>query len=329
QPDWDTTGESGYAGWYFGNVVAAAGDVNGDGYGDILIGDDKYDNEETDEGRVLVYHGGANGLSDPQLPDWTADECDQYQCKFGAAAGAAGDFNGDGYDDVIVGAPYYSNSLHWEGAAFIYYGSAAGLSAVSDWQVESDKAEARLGAAVSAAGNVNGDGYDDVLVGSPYYEHGDEKEGISAVFFGPGDDGSLPIADFSASPLSGTAPLTAAFTNLSQNSVSYLWQFGDGSTSTQISPVHVYTQTGAYTVTLTAYGTNGLPDDNIRPNYITVTEPVSVTADFSAAPLSGTAPLTVTFANASTGADSHVWQFGDGATSTEINPTHTYTQTGI
>ncbi|MCP4424063.1 MAG: PKD domain-containing protein, partial [Chloroflexi bacterium] len=143
------------------------------------------------------------------------------------------------------------------------------------------------------------------------------------------DGGSLPIADFSASPLSGAAPLTAAFTNLSQNSVSYLWEFGDGSTSTQLSPVHVYTQTGAYTVTLTAYDAGGWPDERTRASYITVTDPVSVTADFSATPLNGAAPLAVTFANLSTGATDYVWQFGDGATSTEINPTHTYTQTGI
>ncbi|MCP4426971.1 MAG: PKD domain-containing protein, partial [Chloroflexi bacterium] len=83
-------------------------------------------------------------------------------------------------------------------------------------------------------------------------------------------------ADFTAVPLTGTAPLTVSFTNASVNAASYLWQFGDGSTSTQISPVHVYTQTGVYTVTLTAYGTVGLPSVLDRNHYITVTNSSSL-----------------------------------------------------
>ena len=88
-------------------------------------------------------------------------------------------------------------------------------------------------------------------------------------------------------------------TNLSTGSyTSTLWTFGDGGTSTAISPTHLYTNPGVYTVTLTIAditATIGLT----RSNYITVYQPV--TADFSATPLSGTAPLTVTFTNQSTG----------------------------
>ena len=131
------------------------------------------------------------------------------------------------------------------------------------------------------------------------------------------------IPDFSASPLSGVAPLSVTFDNLSTGSyTSTLWMFGDGGTSTVISPTHLYTIPGVYTVTLTIADITATASLT-RSNYITVYQPV--VADFSATPLSGTAPLTVTFTNQSTGDYTDLmWNFGDGITSTLINPTHTY-----
>lgn len=136
-----------------------------------------------------------------------------------------------------------------------------------------------------------------------------------------------PISvDFAANPLSGTVPLTVTFANSSTNAILYLWDFGDTLTSTEVSPAHSYTQAGIYSVTLTAVGLSG-SETLTYPNYLTVYEPV--VAGFSAAPLTGTVPLTVTFANSSTGASSYVWNFGDGITDTTANPTHVYTQTGV
>ncbi len=131
------------------------------------------------------------------------------------------------------------------------------------------------------------------------------------------------IPDFSASPLSGVAPLSVTFDNLSTGSyTSTLWTFGDGGTSTVISPTHLYTIPGVYTVTLTIADITATASLT-RNNYITVYQPV--VADFGATPLSGTAPLTVTFTNQSTGDYTDLmWNFGDGITSTLINPTHTY-----
>ncbi|HSN75674.1 MAG TPA: integrin alpha, partial [Anaerolineae bacterium] len=110
----------------FGGSVGTAGDVNGDGYADVIVGATYFDNGQTDEGRAFVYHGGAAGLS--VAPAWTA-ESDQADAYFGGSVGTAGDVNGDGYADVVVGATYFDNGQTDEGRAFVYYGNGgAGLT---------------------------------------------------------------------------------------------------------------------------------------------------------------------------------------------------------
>jgi len=78
-----------------------------------------------------------------------------------------------------------------------------------------------------------------------------------------------PGVDFSAAPLSGTVPLTVTFTNATGGAAPYLWDFGDEVTSTLVSPVHPYTRTGVYTISLAADGPGG-SDTLTRTNYITV-----------------------------------------------------------
>ena len=116
-----------------------------------------------------------------------------------------------------------------------------------------------------------------------------------------------PVASFSANPLSGASPLPVQFTDTSTNSpVSWSWNFGDGGTSTTQSPLYTYTTAGTYTVTLTATNAGG-SNTVTKTNYITVNPPAPV-ASFTGTPLSGTAPLPVTFTDTSTN-DPTVWKW--------------------
>ncbi len=167
-----------------GNCVSSAGDVNGDGYSDVLVGAYLYDNTETDEGRINLYYGSSSGLS--SSPDWT-DEADQDSAWFGWVAGCAGDVNGDGFADIIIGAPYYDNGQINEGYAWVYYGSVSGLASSADWTNECNQDSARFGVFVSSAGDVNGDGYSDVLISADWYDNDQTDEGRVFAYYGHAD----------------------------------------------------------------------------------------------------------------------------------------------
>jgi hypothetical protein len=180
---WKAEGDQAQA--YFGNAVASAGDVNGDGYGDVIVGADGYDNGQSNEGRAFVYHGSATGLS--LSPAWTA-ESDQAGAAFGTSVGSAGDVTGDGYSDVIVGSDKFDNGELDEGRAYVYYGAKSGLSGSPAWTAESSQTQAFFGYAVNTAGDVNGDGYSDVIVGAYQFQNGDtwrdDNEGAAFVWLG-------------------------------------------------------------------------------------------------------------------------------------------------
>jgi hypothetical protein len=178
-PGW--VAESDQAHSDFGDSVAIAGDVNGDGYDDVIVGAYRYDNGQLDEGRAFAYYGSAGGPS--AVPDWTA-ESDQPSSQFGYSVAGAGDVNGDGYDDVIVGGPSFNNGQEYEGRAFAFYGSAAGLNAIPNWTAEPDRRAAFFGGSVATVGDVNGDGYDDVIVGAAGYDNGEFDEGRAFAYYG-------------------------------------------------------------------------------------------------------------------------------------------------
>ncbi|HWN82870.1 MAG TPA: FG-GAP-like repeat-containing protein, partial [Candidatus Udaeobacter sp.] len=185
-PAW--TAEGNQANAYFGVSVATAGDVNGDGFADVIVGADVYSNGQSGEGRAFVYHGSGAGLA--ATPAWTA-ESNQVDGDFGYSVASAGDVNGDGYADVIVGAGAYSNGQTAEGRAYVYHGSAAGLAANAAWITESNLASSAFGSAVAGAGDVNGDGYSDVIVGAYAVTNGQSTEGRAYVYHGSASGLSL------------------------------------------------------------------------------------------------------------------------------------------
>ncbi len=142
------------------------------------------------------------------------------------------------------------------------------------------------------------------------------------------------IANFTANPTSGQAPLSVQFTDTSTGApTAWDWNFGDGSTNSTIeNPSHTYTNNGTFTVTLTATGNGGATSS--KSGTITVTNssppPPPLAASFTANPTSGQAPLTVQFTDTSTGnPTAWNWNFGDGSTNSTIeNPSHTYANAG-
>jgi len=116
-----------------------------------------------DETAAFVFLGSPAGPS--HTPDWMA-EGNQVGAQFGACVQAAGDVNGDGYDDVVIGSWQYSNGQAAEGRAYVYCGSDTGLSDTPAWIGESDAGGAAYGYFCRGAGDLNHDGCDDIAVGA-------------------------------------------------------------------------------------------------------------------------------------------------------------------
>jgi len=149
---------------FLGISLANAGDVNGDGYPDILVGVGGWDNGPlTNAGQVRLYAGGPAGLV--TTPLWTATSDQSYAIL--GSIGTIGDVNGDGYDDVATGAQAYDNPDDYEGRVTVHYGGPAGPSSAPDWMQEGNLSGAAFSSV--AGGDINGDGYSDLLVGAPGY----------------------------------------------------------------------------------------------------------------------------------------------------------------
>ncbi len=141
-----------------------------------------------------------------------------------------------------------------------------------------------------------------------------------------------PVAAFTPSTTAGDAPLSVTFDSSTSSGdiTAYTWDFGDGSTSTDASPSHTFTDPGSYTVTLTVSGAGGTSapvSATISVNAPPVPAPV---AAFTPSTTAGDAPLSVTFDSSTSSGDitAYTWDFGDGSTSTDASPSHTFTDPG-
>jgi len=135
-----------------------------------------------------------------------------------------------------------------------------------------------------------------------------------------------PIANFQG-PAQGCRPLDVQFTNNSQFATTYLWDFGDGGTSTQTAPSYTYFSPGIFTVTLTATGPGG---QDVQTQQLIIEVYQNPSAFFTVSPTTVFIPTDpILLFNLSNFASSYFWNFGDGNTSTDVNPQHIYTQTGV
>ena len=134
-----------------------------------------------------------------------------------------------------------------------------------------------------------------------------------------------PDADFFTPTTAGCSPTQINFTNTSVDGVSFDWRFGDGGTSTNVNPSHIYYIPGTYTITLIVTNSFGCIDTALKPNYIFIPGTYS---NFSISSIVGCESLEASFTDSSINAQTWSWNFGDGYIDTIPNPNHTYADTG-
>ena len=163
------TGEAAYD--WFGYSVSGAGDVDDDGYADFIVGAGRNDAGGSNAGRAYVYSGRYGNL----LYTFTGEAASDY---FGNSVSGAGDVDGDGYADLIVGARYNDAGGNDAGRAYVYSGQTGGLIYTFNGEAAGDL----FGYRVSGAGDLDGDGNVELMVGAKYNDAGGTDAGRAYVF---------------------------------------------------------------------------------------------------------------------------------------------------
>lgn len=175
------------AGW----KVAGAGDVNGDGFDDILISAYRDEEGGTQAGQTYLILGKEYGWSqDISLSNADASFIGEYAADTsGESIAGVGDVNGDGFDDILIGAIRNDGGGNSAGQAYLILGKASGWTmdvnlSLSDASFQGEDEGDNVGHAVAGAGDVNGDGYDDMLINALYDEEGGADAGQTYLIFG-------------------------------------------------------------------------------------------------------------------------------------------------
>ncbi|MBX3481721.1 MAG: FG-GAP repeat protein, partial [Caulobacter sp.] len=183
---------------HLGYTLASAGDVNGDGIGDIIIGASGADGGAYDGASYVIFGKTSGFTADFDLSD--LDGTNGFKLSGPAAVGeiaahaaSAGDINGDGYDDLIIGATEADSNGTSSGSTYVVFGKASGFSADIDlgsldgsngFKINGEVDNDRSGVSVASAGDVNGDGYDDIIIGARGADPNGGESGASYVVFG-------------------------------------------------------------------------------------------------------------------------------------------------
>ena len=174
---------------YFGSSVSTAGDMNGDGFDDVIVGSIYFNSQA---GAAYIYFGGANMNNTADVTFNGVAGTD----FFGGYVAGAGDVNGDGYKDVIVGARQNDAGGSNSGCAYLFWGGAT-VNNVPDAVFSGNIANDQFGFSVASAGDVNRDGYSDLIIGTPYNDEAGSDAGKAWLYTNTRNYIATPIASFS------------------------------------------------------------------------------------------------------------------------------------
>ena len=198
-----------------GYSVSSAGDVNNDGYDDLLVGAPAIGDWSFPAGSTYLIYGDAKkddlviDLGKLASDDGVKISGTESGERFGNSVAGIGDINGDGIHDFLIGSPYAGI----EGAAYVIYGrsdglalpaSTSGLNGTNGFRIDGTKYDANLGHEVAAAGDLNGDGLDDFVVGAPYSDANGFDAGATYIIFGSASSAAAVVNVSSLNGLNGT-----------------------------------------------------------------------------------------------------------------------------